>query len=331
MTLRPFALIFICGAICADAAAADFERPSASAIREALGELEPEPPAFRRLLPPDADFPPIPLPARGDWLATHAESGQTFAEFRASGSNRPDAKRAIIYLQPLGKFPATASPALADLRSYAAAFFQLEAKLLPAVIPRSDQFDPRRNSHTGQRQVRTAPIMEFLRARLPDDAFCLLAVTMEDLYPEPAWNYVFGQASLVERVGVYSFARYDPVFHGGVRERDQPARMLRESCKVLAHETAHMFGLEHCIYFSCVLNGANHLAESAAQPQHLCPVCLRKLQFSSGFDAVKRYETLTAFYRQHGWLDEANWVDRQLAKTRDAGSRTRLVPAATAP
>jgi archaemetzincin len=33
---------------------------------------------------------------------------------------------------------------------------------------------------------------------------------MEDLYPEPSWNFVFGQASLNERVGVYSFARYGP-------------------------------------------------------------------------------------------------------------------------
>ena len=34
----------------------------------ACGALES--PARRRLLTPDADFPPIPLPARGDWLAT---------------------------------------------------------------------------------------------------------------------------------------------------------------------------------------------------------------------------------------------------------------------
>jgi archaemetzincin len=323
MKLRWFTLMFILGAMCAGVTAANFERPGPIVIRDALGELESEPPVFRRLLTPDADFPPIPLPARGDWLASHAEAGQTVAEFRASASNRPEAKRAIIYLQPLGKFPSGESPALADLRSYAAAFFQLEAKLLPALKPRADQFDPRSNPHTGQRQLRTTPIMEFLRARLPADAFCLLAVTMEDLYPEPTWNYVFGQASLVERVGVYSFARYDPVFHGGVRERNQVVRMLRESCKVLAHETAHMFGLEHCIYFSCVLNGANHLAESTAQPQHLCPVCLRKLHFSVGFVAVKRYEALASFYRQHGWLDEASWVDRQIAKSRGSGARAR--------
>lgn len=30
----------------------------------------------------------------------------------------------------------------------------------------------------------------------------------------------------------------------------------------------------------CVVNGANNLRESDAQPLHLCPVCLRKLHFA---------------------------------------------------
>ena len=85
---------------------------------------------------------------------------------------------------------------------------------------------------------------------------------MDDLYPEPSWNFVFGQASLGERVGVYSFARYDPAFYGEKRGEDYEKVLLWRSCKVLVHETAHMFGLRHCIYFKCVLNGSNHLKES---------------------------------------------------------------------
>ena len=106
---------------------------------------------------------------------------------------------------------------------------------------------------------------------------------MRDLYPDPAWNFVFGQASLRERVAVYSFARY--------ADRD-PRVVLRRSCKVLAHETSHMFGIEHCIYFRCVMNGSNHLAESDARPLRLCPVDLRKLQWSVGFDVVERQKRL---------------------------------------
>jgi bacterioferritin len=37
---------------------------------------------------------------------------------------------------------------------------------------------------------------------------------------------------------------------------------LRRSCKVLAHEIGHMFGLSHCVFFHCLMNGSNSLAES---------------------------------------------------------------------
>ena len=35
---------------------------------------------------------------------------------------------------------------------------------------------------------------------------------MTDLYPRDEWNYVFGLASIRERTGVFSFARYDNRF-----------------------------------------------------------------------------------------------------------------------
>ena len=90
--------------------------------------------------------------------------------------------------------------------------------------------------------------------------------------------------------------------------------------KVLAHETGHMFGLTHCVYFRCVMNGSNHLQESDRRPLHLCPVCLRKLQFTVGFDVVKRYEALGRFYKQAGLKDEGAWVDRRLEKIRRSAS-----------
>jgi archaemetzincin len=157
--------------------------------------------------------------------------------------------------------------------------------------------------------------MDFLKTRLPTDAYCLLGVTMTDLYPERSWNYVFGQASLGDRVGVYSFARYDPEFLHEERGKRYREVILQRSCKVLAHETSHMFGLPHCIYFDCIENGANSMTQTDAQSPHLCPVCLRKLHFATGFDAVKRYEDLARFYHRQKWYEEHDWVRRQLAKT----------------
>ena len=146
-----------------------------------------------------------------------------------------------------------------------------------------DAFTPRVNEYTVKRQLLTSDILEFLRVRLPRDAFCLLGVTLEDLYPDPSWNFVFGQASLTGRTGIYSFVRYDPAFYGEQKTKEEAAALRqRRSLKVLAHETAHMFAVTHCVYFSCLMNGSNHLDESDGHPFHLCPVCLRKLQSQRG-------------------------------------------------
>jgi archaemetzincin len=197
------------------------------------------------------------------------------------------------------------------LKGYAAAYFGLKVEVLPC-LALGDSITSRTNPYTHNRQILTSDVLTILRKKVPADAFCLLAITMEDLYPEPSWNFVFGQASLRERVGVYSFARYDPAFYGKKRGKDYEKVLLRRSCKVLVHETGHMFGLMHCIYFKCVLNGSNHLQESDSRPVHLCPVCLRKLQHSIGFDVVNRYSELFRFYKKVGFDDETQWIADRL-------------------
>lgn len=282
----------------------------------AIGATNGLPATLQRAFTPDDDFQQVPVPSPQDWLAVHREPGQTFDDFRRLQPNRPDARRRIIYLQPLGDFRAQQSPSLGMLRQYAGDFFQMEVKALAPISISASGVTSRTNSMTNRRQILTEDVLRWLTGKLPGDAFCLLGITMEDLYPEPSWNFVFGQASLNERVGVYSFARYDPAFYGEPRGKNYPALLLQRSMKVLTHETGHMFGLTHCIHFHCVMNGSNHLQESDRRPLHLCPVCLRKLQFGAGFDVVKRYAALGRLYRQMGLEDEAAWVDRRLEKIR---------------
>jgi archaemetzincin len=294
-----------------------YEPPSVAGRAGALGNLDRESAVMRRLLTVDEDFAPVRTPGPGDWLVAHPERGQTFDAFCASAVVHPGPGRSVIYLLPLGEFPDDDSPPLEELRIYAEAYFQLDVKVLPGFHPEPDQFQPRINKHTHGRQLLTTSIMDFLRARLPSDAFCLLGVTMEDLYPEPSWNFVFGEAWAAARVGVYSFARYDPEFYRLQRPSGYRDLILKRSCKVLAHELGHIFGLQHCIYYDCLLNGSNSLAETDAAPLFLCPVCLRKLQFAVQFDPVTRYRELSRFYRRHGRADEVAWTDRQLAKAKD--------------
>jgi archaemetzincin len=297
---------------------AAFDRPAEQERLRALGNLYEEPAALRSLLRPDDNFFPITLPGPKDWLAQHIERGQTFDEYRNAPVNVPDQERRIIYLMPIGEFDEERSPPLEELRAYAAAFFQIEVKLLPAYHPHDLEFEPRRNPRSGQRQILTRSVTKFLEHRVPKDGFCLLGVTMEDLYPDPAWNFVFGEASLNDRVGIYSFARDDPAFWDDPRPANYRDQILRRSVKTLVHETAHMFTFLHCIYFDCVMNGANHLVEADSRPQHLCPICLRKLHYAASFDAAKRYEALALFYRRHQWYEEYDWVQRQLARLKPA-------------
>jgi len=71
----------------------------------------------------------------------------------------------------------------------------------------------------------------------------LVGVTREDLYPEPSWNFVFGMASLQERVGVQSFARQDPAFFGEPRPAGWQTLARRRATWTLVHEISHMFGM----------------------------------------------------------------------------------------
>ena len=296
--------------------AMDFTPPKPEEIFRAIGSVKGLPANFQRAWHPGGDFEPLPVPKRGEWLAEHPEPGQTFNQFVRSNPNTPDDMRNKIYLQPLGTFPEGLSPSIEILRTFAAAYFVMDIAVLPSLAPDGPDIRSRPNPYNRSRQMLTTDIMKRLKKELPQDAFCTLAITMEDLYPDPAWNFVFGQASLKDHVGVFSFARYDPVFYGEERGKNYKEILLRRSCKVLAHEMAHMFSLGHCIFFKCLMNGSNHLKESDARPLSLCPACLRKVQFSIGFDVVDRYRKLLHFYSNAGFDHEDKWVAERLKRPR---------------
>ena len=65
---------------------------------------------------------------------------------------------------------------------------------------------------------------------------------------------------------------------------------------MIAHETCHIFGLAHCVYFECAMNASNSIAEALSQPIFLCPVCLRKLHKCALFDLQQRYQAMLDFF-----------------------------------
>jgi len=252
----------------------------------------------------------------GDWLHRFPQTGLTFDEYAKMDVVRATEQRNKIVLQPLGEF--RDAEQLEHLQVFTAAFFDTPTTIAkPQPLPKKGLRTRGQQGRTF-RQAHAGMLLDYLGSKLPSDAVCLLGVTMTDLYPEPSWNYVFGQATLDERVGVYSLARYYPAFWNQTNTAAARRKAVLRSFKVLAHETGHMFSMEHCVRYECVMNGSNSLEEMDRSPAHLCPQCLKMLQWNLRFDVRKRYERLREIYRREGLEEQAAWLDRRLAKLGDS-------------
>jgi archaemetzincin len=253
-------------------------------------------------------------PGPHDWLTSHPEPGQTFAQYAAQPPMGLTARRTVIVLQPIGPFTKDERAVLDKLREFASAFFQLRVRV-EKPIPLPDQGKRTRlRGLTPWTQYHTGNLMEdVLLPRLPRDAVCYLGITMADLYPHPSWNFVFGEASFRHRVGVYSLARYTQRFWGKAESEESRHKLLERSFKILAHETGHMFSLAHCTAYECLMNGTNSLDETDRSTIHLCPECLHKLQWDLKLDVMRRYRQLRDIYDKSGYADLADWTQRRLA------------------
>jgi archaemetzincin len=287
-------------------------------VLRAVGPLEHLPPATRKAFEYTSHFAPIPTPAPNDWLRLNPERGQTVHDYIASHPNRPEPPRDHVYVQPLGELPAERGPTTEELAAHAHAYFGLRVTVLP--VRTLDELGVPSRVLDGHNQLQANAVLDVLHAELPHDAYCLIAVTLEDLYPEDDFSYVFGYARLRSRVGVFSFARYHPDFFGESFAVDRKV-VVQRALKVMSHELGHMFGLEHCIHLHCIMNGANHLSELDRAPLHLCPVCLRKLHVALGFDPMAREQALAEHYSRLGLHEAADWSRQRWAYLRREAAR----------
>ena len=260
-------------------------------------------------------FAPKGKPQPGDWMAEHPEPPQSFTMYLASRPARPTIARHTLVLASVGPMADKDRQRLGVLGEFLELFYTLPVRMGPTLSLQG--VASRKRSLAGRtfRQYLTGDIlMKVLKPALPPDAMGLMGVTMEDLYPDASWNFVFGQALLEGRVGIYSLVRFYPAFLGQKETADAEQKGLVRSLHLLAHETGHTFGVSHCQTHLCVMNGSNSLAEADTQPLHLCPECLKKFRWNIGFDMIARYESLRKFYEAHGIKDEAAWVAKRIAE-----------------
>ena len=71
-------------------------------------------------------------------------------------------------------------------------------------------------------------------------------------------------------------------------------------------ELCHMFGLQNCIYYECLMNGVNSAKERRQGGiKVLCPVCLKKLKYNIKFDTEARFNQLANVCDEIGFSEEA--------------------------
>ena len=251
----------------------------------------------------------------GDWLERFSETGLNFDEYVASRPTGRRGQRCVLVLQPLGTFSPAERTQLSELVAFTSVYFDTKVRVAPALVPPKRGQRVRQDGGKHWVQHHTQTILNWLADRhLPADAVCLLGITMDDLYPEPAWNYVFGEATLEKRVGVYSLARYAARFWGEPENPQSRRLQVLRSFKVLAHETGHMFSLSHCRRYECLMNGSNSLEEMDRAPLEPCPVCLKMLQYNLRFDIRSRYRRLMDLYEHNGLHSESDWVKARLER-----------------
>jgi archaemetzincin len=242
-------------------------------------------------------FPRLGRPARFEWLDMFDEPGQTLNRYVRDFSPASRGNPGEILILPLGEFDEQRARIVADVAMLTEIFYERPVRLLPAeAVPLSES--ERRGKGPGQ-QLFTTPLLDFLRRRVPAQAAALLGITALDLTPpEAGWNFVFGQASLVDRVGVWSLHR--------LVTRDVPPEIrFRRVAQTALHELGHMFGMWHCTAYFCGMNGSNTLKESDATPLAFCPECDAKVWWRFRLDPAPRFARLARFAAAHGLPGDA--------------------------
>jgi archaemetzincin len=288
-----------------------FTPPNRTKRRRALGSV----PTTKQKIYEEGDnfFHPITALDESSWLTNH-KTGEQSVELYSRCKFNPiqKQKRNKIYLWMIkSRVQNTNTPDLNIIVEYLTAFYYPT----PVKILECDkELKVTSRMHQGHRQLLVPDILDALQKIIPQDAYCLIGVTMVDLYPRDEWNFVFGTARLKDRVGVFSFARYQASFYDE-HEKEDPNMLLYRSCRVCSHEIGHTFSITHCVYYNCLMNGSNSLEESDQRCCQLCPVCLKKLQLCIGFDEIERCEHLLEFYSKYEniFAKEKAWIQRRLA------------------
>eukprot|EP00927_Polykrikos_kofoidii_P072685 TRINITY_DN68778_c0_g1_i1.p1 TRINITY_DN68778_c0_g1~~TRINITY_DN68778_c0_g1_i1.p1 ORF type:complete len:275 (+),score=16.72 TRINITY_DN68778_c0_g1_i1:81-905(+) len=131
----------------------------------------------------------------------------------------------------------------------------------------------------GDFQLSMDDLLVWLKHHVPEDAYCIVAVTGIDLFlPTSApGKYIPGRSHYTQRHGAFSIARLGSEVDTYFQPCSQGLH-LRRCLKLSSHEVAHTFGLKHCIKPTCRMAGTTSLEHHDETSLFFCNMCEQKLQ-----------------------------------------------------
>lgn len=120
-----------------------------------------------------------------------------------------------------------------------------------------------------------------------------IVFTSEDLFTMTLQGFVFGCASLISGVGIWSKARFG-------NPSKSPAdfeKCLKRMMKISAHEFGHMRGIEHCTDYECNMGGYMNLTELDERPLLYCAQDTAKIAYLTHTDLLDLHQKVLNFFQ----------------------------------
>lgn len=122
----------------------------------------------------------------------------------------------------------------------------------------------------------------------------IMAFTSEDLYTETLSNFVFGCASLVDDVGIWSNSRFGDPSSSPKAFQTCLLRMM----KLSTHEFGHMRGLSHCTDYECNIGGYMSMTELDSRPLLYCPQDMAKICYLTQTSLLEHHQKILDFFQK---------------------------------
>lgn len=127
---------------------------------------------------------------------------------------------------------------------------------------------PRESYNSSRNQYYSTIILSFLKNKIEEDSYHVIAVTDVDLYV-PRLNFVFGEAECPGKYALISLYRL---------RHPEEKLFLNRVLKEAVHELGHTFGISHCENHLCVMHFSNSILETDIKGVEFCKRCLTKIK-----------------------------------------------------